>query len=158
MLEYLQWLESSGLAAAIRQSLWMYPALEIIHILGIVLLVGAALLFDIRLLGSYQNLPIQDLSRYLLPWSRRGLILVIPSGFLLFITNAESLGFDPTFWLKMILLMVAGLNALVFHKLGFQDQKDLKILLKTPFHHKIQALISIVVWIAVIACGRFLAY
>lgn len=136
----------------------MYPALEIMHILGIVILVGAALLFDVCLLGFSRNLPLAAMSRYLLPWSQRGLILVIPSGILLFITNAESLGFDQTFWLKMILLVVAGINALVFHKIGFKDQIDSKIPLKSPFNHKIQALVSIVVWIAVISCGRLLAY
>lgn len=136
----------------------MYPALEIIHILGIVLLVGAALLFDFRLLGSSKNLLVSDIGQYLLPWSRRGLILIIPSGILLFITNAEALGFDPTFWLKMGLLLVAALNALVFHKFVFNGQVDSEIWSKSSLHFKIPALISIAVWIAVITCGRFLAY
>lgn len=158
MLEYLQWLENSTWATAIRQSLWMYPALEIIHILGIVLLVGAAMLFDFFLLGFSKNLPFAGMERYLLPWSQRALILIIPSGILLFITNAEALGFDPTFWLKMLLLVVAALNALLFHKLGIKDQIDPEIPQKLPLRYKVQALVSIVVWIAVISCGRLLAY
>ncbi len=156
--EYLDWLEHSSWAVAIRQSLWLYPALEIVHILGIVILVGAALFFDLRLLGFSKNLPIAGMSNYLLPWSRRGLILVIPSGFLLFITNAGALGLDPTFWLKMALLAVAGLNALLFHRFVSGRQLDPKISPKSPLHYKIQALVSIVVWIAVITCGRLLAY
>ena len=158
MPEFLQWLENSTWATAIRQSLWMYPALEIIHILGIVILVGAAMLFDFRLLGFPTNLPLAGMARFLLPWSQRGLILVIPSGLLLFITNAETLGLDPTFWLKMVLLIVAALNALVFHKFVFKGQIDPKISPTLSLRFRIPALVSIIVWIAVITCGRLLAY
>lgn len=158
MSEYLHWLEDSTWATAIRQSLWMYPALEIIHILGIVLLVGAAVLFDFRLLGFSKNLPVVEMSHYLLPWSQRGLILVIPSGLLLFITNAKTLGLDPTFWLKMALLMVAALNALLFHKFVFKGQFDLENPSRPSLHFKIPALVSMALWIAVIICGRLLAY
>ncbi|MEB2775065.1 DUF6644 family protein [Algoriphagus sp. D3-2-R+10] len=158
MPELLYWLENSTWATAIRQSLWMYPALEIIHILGIVLLVGGALLFDFRLLGFSKNLPLTGMSRFLLPWSQRGLILVIPSGLLLFITNAETLGLDPTFWLKMSLLIVAALNALLFHKFVYKGQIDPNITHSLSLRFKIPALISIAIWIAVITCGRLLAY
>lgn len=136
----------------------MYPALEIIHILGIVLLVGAAMLFDFRLLGFSKNLPLADMARYLLPWSQRGLILVIPSGLLLFITNAEALGLDLTFWLKMILLIVAALNAFIFHKFVYKGHINPNNSHSLSLSFKIPALISIFVWIAVITCGRLLAY
>ena len=156
--DYLNWLEFSPLAVYIRQSLWLYPALEIVHILGIVILVGGALMFDLRLLGFSKNLSVSGLSRHLLPWSRRGLLFIIPSGILLFITNAKSLGFDPTFWLKMSLLLVAALNVFVFHRFVFSVYKTSRMNGKLPFGAKISALISIVVWIAIIACGRLLAY
>jgi hypothetical protein len=141
----LNFLENTALAIAIRQSLWLYPALEIIHILGIVMLVGGAFFFDLRLLGLAKNLPLPSLSSYLLPLSRKGLLMVIPSGILLFLTNAETLGVDPTFWLKMLLLVIAGLNAMLFHRLRL-----------LPI--KLTALVSIFAWIAIIACGRLLAY
>lgn len=158
MLEYLEWLEHSSWAVAIRQSLWLYPALEIVHILGIVMLVGSAFLFDLRLLGFSTNLPLAGMMHFLLGWSRCGLILVIPSGLLLFITNAETLGLDPTFWLKITLLSVAGLNALVFHQLVSRKPIDPTIPPKLPSNAKLQALVSLLLWIAVIACGRLLAY
>jgi hypothetical protein len=152
--EYLDWLEQSTLAASIRQSLWLYPALEIVHILGIVILVGSAWLFDLGLLGFSQKITIASLSHYLLPWSRRGLILIIPSGLLLFITNAGALGFDPIFWLKMALLTLAGLNAFLFHKFSSLRQNGSGL----PPTYKIHALISILFWTGVISCGRLLAY
>src|SRR5688572_14295536 len=93
----------------------MYPAIEIIHIAGIVLLVGPAFMFDLRLLGFGQGISIDVLAKFLLSWSRRGLLFIIPSGILLFITNAQTLAYDPVFWIKMGLLFVAALNALTFH-------------------------------------------
>lgn len=142
--ESLDWLEQSAWADAIRQSLWMYPTLEIIHILGIVLLVGSAFLFDLRLLGVSANLPFTRLSYFLLSWSRRGLILVIPSGLLLFITNSVTLGLDPTFWLKIALLIMAGLNAFLFHKFSRQERIE-----PIP-RFRVHALLSILFWIGVI--------
>ena len=155
--QFLSWLEASSLAFSIRQSLWLYPALEIVHIVGIVILVGAALMFDLRLLGFSRNLPIVFLARHLLPWSRRGLLLIVPSGILLFITNAQALGADPTFHLKMILLILAALNVLVFHRFIFRSHSDSEVPSNSPLN-KISAIISIIVWVAIIACGRLLAY
>lgn len=155
-IEYAEWVENTSLAVGIRQSLWVYPALEIIHILGITLLVGAAFMFDLRLLGRSKDLPVLVLSGHLLPWSRRGLWLIIPSGLLLFSTNAKSLITDPTFGLKMALLLVASVNVLIFHRLILKrhsgDTTEL------PPTARVSAYVSILVWISIIACGRLLAY
>ena len=158
MTNFLDWLENTSWAAGIRQSMWMYPALEIVHIVGIVVLVGAAFMFDLRLLGISKTMQPSDLSSHLLPWSARGLLLVIPSGILLFITNAKALGTDATFWLKMGLLIVAALNVLVFHRFIFKRHLGRVSEGELPAAAKISAIVSIVVWVAVIACGRLLAY
>ncbi len=153
------WLEDTSLAAFIRQSMWLYPILEIIHIIGITVLVGAALMFDLSLLGSAKQLRLSGLAQHLLPWSQRGLVLILPSGILLFITNSKTLGVDPTFWLKMILLLIAAINVLVFHRLIFRkgnfSNPDID---PVPVSAKISAVISIAVWLGIIACGRLLAY
>ena len=158
MLENLEWLEKTTWAVGIRQSLWLYPALEIVHIVGIVMLVGAAFLFDLRLLGYSKNLPVNGLARHLLPWSQRGLILIIPSGILLFITNAKALGTDFTFWLKITLRVVAALNVFVFHHFIFKTTPNPNAEIILPKSSKVSAVVSIIVWIAIIACGRLLAY
>jgi hypothetical protein len=153
----LQWLENSSPAVAISQSLWLYPILEIVHITGIALLVGPAIMFDLRLLGFSKNLPVSALARHLLPWSRRGLLLIVPSGLLLFITNAVALWYDPVFLIKMLLLVVAGLNAFAFHRFTFRSVAASNDTI-LPAGAKVTAGISIIVWIAIIACGRLLAY
>src|SRR5690554_599041 len=151
-------MENTSLAVLIRQSAWLYPSLEIVHIVGIVLLVGAAFMFDLRLLGFAKKLPINDLGNHLLPWSVRGLWLIIPSGILLFITNAASLGNNPVFWTKMILLILGGVNALVFRRLFFRSIQTWNQDTPVPPTAKLIACISIIVWTAVIGCGRLLAY
>ena len=153
----LQGLEDSTLAGAIRQSSWLYPFLEIFHILGIVLLVGAAFLFDLRLLGFSRKLPVPDLARHLLPWSRRGLYLIVPSGLLLFSTNAMALANDPVFHIKLIMLIVGGLNAGFFQRFLAPSSPNWEHGI-TPRSAKVIAVCSIVVWVVVIACGRLLAY
>jgi hypothetical protein len=156
--EWLSWLEKSAWAAVIRQSNWLYPALEIGHIAGIALLAGAAFLFDLRLLGSSRVLPVTGLAQLLLVWSRRGLILIVPTGILLFITNASALGHDFTFWLKMGLLMLAGLNVMVFHAYTFPKVSRWDVNQTAPIQAKLAAIFSLLLWTAIIACGRLLAY
>lgn len=153
--DWLQLLEDTSWAVAIRQSTWLYPFLEIVHIVGIVLLVGPAFMFDLRLLGFSKHLPVGGLGRHLLSWSVRGLLLVIPSGLLLFITNASTLGYDPVFWIKMILLLLAACNALFFRQFVF---RSLGNEVAFPAAAKVVAILSLIFWIAIIACGRMLAY
>ena len=153
----LQWLEDSSIAVAIRRSAWLYPALEIVHIIGIVVLVGPALMFDLRLLGFSKFVPVLSLGDYLLKWSRRGLIFVVPSGLFLFITNSTTLAYNPVFWMKMLLLVMAGLNALLFHRFTREEllnSSDVSM----PAKAKFAAIVSITSWLMIIACGRLLAY
>lgn len=155
---WIQWAEGSLLANTIRQSTWMYPSLEIIHIIGIAMLVGAALMFDLRLLGFSKTLSVSELGDHLLTWSRRGLWLIFPSGILLFFTNAEALSADPVFWAKMTLLLFGGSNALFFHRRVHRSQSGWDKNIPAPALAKVNACISILVWMGVIICGRLLAY
>lgn len=152
---WLQYLEQSSWAVSIRQSTWLYPILEIVHIIGIVLLVGSAFLFDLRLLGFSKQLPIASLERHLWWWAIRASLLVIPSGLLLFITNASTLGYDPVFRTKMILLLTALCNALLFHRLV---SRAVQHSTTVPPAAKAMAVLSLLLWISIIACGRLLAY
>ncbi|KAA5543466.1 DUF6644 family protein [Adhaeribacter rhizoryzae] len=156
--EVFRWLEDSVWAVTIRQSVWLYPALEVVHILGIVIIVGAAFMFDLRLLGFGREISVQHLAGHLLSWSRRGLWLVVPSGFLLFITDALALGYSFTFWLKMALLSLAGFNALIFHQFTFASAAGWATYQVAPIKAKAAAIISILLWLGVIICGRWLAY
>jgi hypothetical protein len=155
---WLVWLESTSLAEAMRQWLWLYPIVEIIHILGLVVLVGAVALFDFKLLGFSPSLPLQGLARDVLPWAQLSLLVIVPSGLLMFIAHATEMANNPAFQLKLLLLAAAGLNALVFHKRLFPTLAACDQGMPVPRSAKIHAVLSLSLWAGVITCGRLLAY
>jgi predicted membrane protein len=83
---------------------------------------------------------------------------VVSSGILLFMTNALALSTDPTFWVKMSLILLAGINVAIFHRVTFRSSATWNERIATPKGAKIAALASVLLWIAVITCGRLLAY
>ena len=155
--DVFEWLEHSSLAVYIRQSPLLFPAIEIVHIAGFIVLVGSAFLFDLRLLGVAKKLPVKDVADYVLPWSRRSLIVVVPSGLLLFISQAKALSTNGVFGLKLILILIAFSNAGIFHRFTFPSASNWSSS-ETPAAAKAAAVISLVLWTCVITCGRLIAY
>jgi hypothetical protein len=157
-LSWLGWLEGSAVAVAMRQWLWLYPIVEIVHLVGIVFLVGAAAMFDLRLLGLSRQLPVADLAQHLLRWARLSLWLVIPSGTLMFMAHATEMAENPAFRLKLLLIALAVVNAAIFHRGAFRSVSTWNQYVAIPATAKMTAVLSLVLWIGVIACGRLLAY
>ena len=157
-MDVFEWLEASALAVYIRQSHLLYPVIEIVHIVGFIFLVGSASLFDLRLLGLSRNIPVTDLARHVLPWSRRSLMLVIPSGLLLFSTEATTLSSNRVLGVKLLLILLAFTNAGYFHRYTFKTVTAWDHLQPTPFGAKVAAIISLLLWTSVVTCGRMLAY
>lgn len=155
MKEVAAWAAATPLAQVLRDDPWLYPIVEIVHIVGFTLLVGAAAMFDLRLLGFGRALSVQALARHLLPWSWVGLLLIVPSGLLMFSTQPELLDND-VFLLKLALIAAAGLNALVFHAGPWRGADRWPP--AAPAWARLHAVLSLLLWIAVIACGRLLAY
>ena len=152
------WLESSGIAVAMREWTWAYPIVEIAHIIGFVTLAGAAFMFDLRLLGVSRSLPVPKLAHHLLPLSRLSFLVVAPTGFLMFITNATKLAENPVFRLKLILIVVAGVNALAFQLWTSKTVEQWNVGDPTPAAAKLSAVVSLLTWMAVISCGRLIAF
>ena len=138
-----------------RDGAWLYPLVEIVHIVGFTVLVGAVAMFDLRLLGFGRAVPVLALARHLLPWSWAALLLIVPSGVLLFATQPELLD-NRVFLLKLVLLGAAGGNALAFHVGPWRVAACWPA--KAPLRARLHAALSLLLWIAVIACGRLLAY
>ena len=158
LASFLGWLEATPLSAAMRGGLWLYPIVEIIHIVGFVMLVGAAAMFDLRLLGWSRRLPVQALARHLLPWSVASVLLVIPAGLLMFSAHPHDFIGNQVFQLKLALIAAAGLNALVFHLGIYRSVAQWNAKVAAPALARLQALASLAIWLAVISCGRLLAY
>jgi hypothetical protein len=149
----------------LRESTWLYPLVQMLHILGFVVLAGAAILFDLRVLGLSSTragaggqVPIRALGLHLLPWSVLAALLVVPTGVLMFLVDAPALIGNRAFVLKLCLLAVAAGNAIAFHQgvgrgwAGWTDDS------RVPAAARLHAAGSIGVWIAVIGCGRWIAY
>ena len=146
------WLENSGVAQAMRQWLWLYPAIEITHIVGFVLLIGAVIMFDLRLLGLSPRLPLAELARHLLPWSWLGLALIVPSGLLMFSAHASEWVGNPVFGIKLALIAAAGINAWLFHRRAKWHAAQ------PSSRTRAAGALSISLWLGVLVCGRLLAY
>ena len=152
------WLEATPLAQAMRASTWLYPIVEIVHIAGFCILVGAVAMFDLRVLGWGRALPVSVLGRHLLPWSLGSLVLVVPAGLMMFSSQPQAFLTNPVFLLKLTLIAVAGVNALLFHVGVYRSIAAWETGQAAPPLAKAQALLSLVLWLAVICCGRLLAY
>ncbi|MDR7432383.1 MAG: hypothetical protein QN133_07490 [Armatimonadota bacterium] len=150
-------LERSGLAVWMRQALWAYPAAEVGHLLGVVLLAGCAAALDLRLLGLSQHLSVRQLAGHLLPWAWRGFGLVVVTGAAMFAAHASDWWHNPAFPVKMGLVAAGGVNVWAFHRgvyrwAAFWDQGP------PPRAARVAGAVSLAVWMAVVACGRLLAY
>jgi hypothetical protein len=155
---WLVWLETTGLAVAMRQWLWLYPIVEILHIIGLSVLVGSAALFDLRLLGLSRSIRVTALAAHLLSWARRSLILIVPTGLMMFTAHATEMATNPAFQLKLVLLVTAGVNAAAFHAGVFRTAGAWDVEVPTPPAAKVSAMLSLFLWAGVITCGRLLAY
>ena len=134
----------------IELSSWGYPVLEIVHILGISMLLGNLVLLELRVFGRGRNLAIADLARMSLGIAAFGFSLAALSGVLMFGTRPAELLSNRAFTLKMVLLLMAACNAGWFHARQSLDKLDLTA--------RALMVISTIVWIAVVTCGRWIAY
>jgi hypothetical protein len=154
----MDWLETSWLAESVRQSLWLYPFLEILHILSFAILFGAIVLFDLRLLGFSRRLPVSNLARHLFPWVYLSFGGTILTGFWLFAVEATAISTNLAFRLKLLLILLASLNAAVYQVSASKSIKRWNVNFPSPVKVKASALISLFLWTAVIICGRLIAY
>ena len=136
--------------AALASDPWAYPALEAAHILGIALLVGNLVLLELRVWGAARELPMRPLARLALPLSLAGFAIVAATGLAMFSTQPGDLLANRVFVVKMGLVSLAGLNAAMFHARDGLARLDRVA--------RAQTAISLGLWLAVIICGRWIAY
>ena len=117
LLNFCHWLERTAGAVAIRESMWMFGALILIHVLSLGVFFGTVAMLDLRLLGSgMRTTPVSDLVDRFLPWTRASFALMALSGaFLIWSETVKCYGSTP-FRIKMALIFLAGINLLVFHR------------------------------------------
>jgi hypothetical protein len=156
-MESFAWLETTAIANAIRTHAWIYPTLETAHYFGLALLVGGILLTDLRLLGFAARLPLKSMLGLLwFVWA--GFAINVASGTLIFIYGAEGFSASPAFRLKMILMLLAGINALIFTRAAARAGDRWIESGRVPPAIKAVATASVILWLGVVTAGRWMAY
>lgn len=150
VLQLMQTLEATPLSAALRSSVWAYPILETIHIAAFALVFGALVLFELRVFGIGRALPIVALLRLAIPLALAAFAVAASSGALLFLSQPTELAAHPAFLAKLGLILIAGANAWWFHRRDSVTRLDGLA--------KLQAALSMLLWLGVITAGRLIAY
>jgi hypothetical protein len=151
-------IERNPLAEAMRGDLWLYPIVEIFHISGFVILVGSVVMFDLRLLGLSRDLSVRALARHLLPWAFAALLVIVPSGLLMFSAHAGEFVDNRAFLIKLTLLALAACNAAAFYTGVYRTVASWDRETPVPAGARLHALASLMLWTGVLACGRLIAY
>ncbi len=156
LLAYAQWLDAVGVGQWARGSAWVYPLVNSVHLLGLVMLVGGIGVVDLRLAGLWRAIPAAPLSRALTPVALGGLALLVVSGTVLFAADGTALARSDTFHRKLVLIALALANALLF-RLVWQRRVEAGEEVP-PLIGRASALASLSLWLAVGTLGRLIAY
>ena len=157
--QFLQWLQATSIATAIRENEILFPWIESVHVLAIVLVVGSISIVDLRLLGlASLDRMVPRLMREILPLTWGAFVVAVITGTLLFSSNATTYAHNFFFLGKMILLVVAGLNMSIFHLFGTRNITHWGAATRTPLIAKTAGAVSLTVWIAVVAFGRWIGF
>jgi hypothetical protein len=157
--EWCQWLQHTPLATTITESDWLFPVIEGAHILTLPISVGMIVIFDLRLLGlAFHGSPAAKIMREFARWSTIGFPVMFLTGVLLFITQAGKAYGNGFFRTKLVLLLLLSVNAIVYQAVFFPKMSQWDVDGKVPAGGRVCAAFSLAAWIAVIVCGRTMAY
>jgi hypothetical protein len=154
----MEWLANTEWSIALHESQYAYAVIESIHVWALCLFVGFAVLLDLRLVGAiFRDVPVSQMARRVLPWTKLGFLIMVVSGVVLFYAIPLRTYHNVFFRIKAVLLILAGLNAFVFHHGIYAKVShwDLDI---PPRPARMAGLCSLALWAAIIFSGRLIAY
>ena len=159
LLELCRWLENTWWATAVRESGYVYPFVEGSHVMALALSVGAVLWFDLRLLGwTMRDDRVSDVFRQVRPWMLLGFAVMFVTGVLLFAARATDAFASPYFRLKLALLVLGAVNIVLFHTTIDRRRDEWDTAGRPPGRARLAGGVSLVLWFAIIAAGRIMAY
>jgi hypothetical protein len=159
MLSLCQWIYLTRASIAIRESIWVYPILNVLHCVGILLVAGTIVVVDLRLLGfGMRRATVSSVVGQVVPWTLSGFAFMLITGSLLAWSEPVRLYHSLFFPWKLAFLAIAGLNALLFHYRIYRDVDAWDSASLTPARARLAGAVSIVCWICVIAAGRAVGY
>ena len=155
LLPFFEWCGDTAVGIAIRDSIWLFPVIECVHLLGLAMLGGAVLVVDMRLLGlGLRRHPVAKLAREAQPWMVGSLLVMLVTGMLLFTSETLRVYYSPPFWWKMRLLLLAILFTFTVRRRVVRSD-DANV---PPFVGKLVAVVSLSLWFGVGFSGRWIAF
>lgn len=156
---FCQWLYETALAETIRANELLFPTFESIHVLAITLVLGSIAVVDLRLLGiTSRNRPVTKLIREVLPVTWTAFTIAVLTGGALFSSNALKYAHNIPFQMKILLMVLAGLNMLVFHFVTYRGVGGWDEAVKPPRSARVAGGLSIAMWLAIVAFGRWIGF
>ena len=156
---FCQWLYDTPLADAIRANELLFPWFESVHVLAITMVLGSIAIVDLRLLGiASRNRPVTRLIREVLPVTWIAFAVAVLTGGTLFASNAVNYAHNLPFQMKMLLMVLAGVNMLVFHFITYRSVATWDESVPTPFAARFAGGFSITLWLAIVAFGRWIGF
>jgi len=155
----LRAIEALPLAQSISESPWLFPIIETVHVFAITVVVGSIGMLDLRLLGvRSRDRPVGELAAEVLPWTWVAFFLALCSGALLFTSHATKYAHNGPFQLKMLLLVLAGVNMASFHLITFRGADKWAVPEMTPKHARVAGGASLLLWTLIVFCGRWIGF
>ena len=159
LLAFCEWLANTPASIALHESTWAYPVIESVHVLTLCLFLGTAVMLDLRLVGiAMQKVPVSEIYGRLLPWTIAGFAVMVISGALLFYGIPVRTYQNIFFRVKVVLLLLAGLNALVFHSTVYRKIAEWDREPVPPRRARISGALSLLFWTCIVIAGRMIAY
>ncbi len=159
MLPFLEWINDTPWSVALRESLYVWPLVESSHVLSLALFVGTTIMMDLRLLGvAFRNVNPSEFTTRMLPWTRAGFVIMTVTGVVLLFSAPVRYYFNVFFRVKMIVMVIAGLNVWLFHSRVHRRINEWDSDPTPPGAARVAAVVSLVAWAFVVVTGRMIAY
>ncbi len=159
LTDLLHWVETTPLAVFVSQSTYGFAAIDMFHVAAVSVVFGTIAILDLRLTGiALSDFSVTDLSRQMLPWTWTAFVIAAITGALMFTGQAVKYSMNFAFLVKVALMAIAGLNVLVFHFVTYRGVAKWDRGVQVPWAAKLAGVLSLAIWTAVAAYGRFTAY
>ena len=156
--QFWDWIQDSELAFQIGAT-WLFPLLESIHVLGVAFLLGSILVVDLRLLGlTAISYTFSRLERELTYWTWGAFVITVVTGIGMFISRPGAYAENPAFQVKLIFLLLAGVNLIVFKRLVYSTVEQWDDSPIIPLRARLSGLFSLALWAGVILAGRWVGH
>jgi uncharacterized protein DUF6644 len=159
ILEICQYIDATQSSTALRESFYVFPIVEGIHVISLAFSVGLVMWFDLRLAGLIlKDQPVSAVFRPIRPFMLTGFGIMFVTGVMLFWALALRCYSSPFYWIKMALLLLAGINIGIYHLTIDRRQTEWDTMRIPPVRARIAGLVSLTLWVGIIAAGRLMAY